>query len=179
MPSCFYGSKIDRTIPFKKRVPRKLLQVIPTMTNYFDIDSGISSGSWYKYRIWNKIWHPIWHKFWHFFLANYSDILSGILFGIYSDLLCGINSDILTGIYINSGILSRINRIGILLSGLCSGPCAPRLPRTSPWRSKSKSVDTRRQAGRQGSRKDEGRMQGVRKWRKWGSGGVRYTFVKV
>ena len=64
------------------------LRVIPTLTHYSDI-----------------FWHSFWHTIWKCILSDilsgiYSDILSGsgILSGIYSDILSGIYADILSGI---------------------------------------------------------------------------------
>ena len=53
---------------------KKILRVIPTVTNYFVIVSDISFGSIYVI----------------YFLTSYSGILSGILSGIYSDIFSGI-----------------------------------------------------------------------------------------
>ena len=102
--------------------------MIPSLTNYSGIVSDIS---------WKHIRHRcIIHifRFWRVFgiysgivSSIYSDILSYIFSGICSDILSGIPSGSLFGILfgILSGILSDIfsNSSGILLSGLCSGPC--------------------------------------------------------
>ena len=92
----------------------------------------------------HSIWHSIWHSVWHS-IDIYCDTLSGILWGIFSDIpsgilfgiLSGICSDILSGILcgilsgiysdIRSGILSGIlsSILSDILSGMCSGPSVP------------------------------------------------------
>ena len=89
------------------------LRVIPTLTYYSGIVSDIPSGS-----IWKYLWH----------IYIYSDILSDILSGIYSDILydilSGIRSDIYSDILydILSGIRSDI--YSGILSGILSGTWA-------------------------------------------------------
>ena len=91
--------------------PKKtLLRVVPTVTNYVVIVSDISSGSISGISVltfYSGILSGIYFDILSGILSGiYSDIFSGILSGILSDILSGIYSDILSGIY--SGILSDI-----------------------------------------------------------------------
>ena len=89
---------------------KTLLRVVPTVTNYVVIVSDISSGSISGISVltfYSGILSGIYFDILSGILSGiYSDIFPGILSGILSDILSGIYSDILSGIY--SGILSDI-----------------------------------------------------------------------
>ena len=60
---------------------RYFLRVIPALTHYSDIVSGIPSGSIYGiikhnmyiyiYIFWHSIWHSFWHSIWHLFRHSF------------------------------------------------------------------------------------------------------------
>ena len=137
-----------------------LLRVIPILTHYSDIVSGISSGSVYGICILT------------------SENLSGIYSGIHSCILSGIYSDSLSGIL--SGILS-----GLLSGHEFGSRRTPQHPRLATWLGfihVHSPPETAEDGGGGGG--GGGRRWRWRKWGRWrgrwrGRWARSYTFVKI